>query len=317
MNLGGLVGALLPVFFVLALGYAAGKRNAFDADQSAGLSKLALTFALPASLFVSMTDIRRDLLLQQGRLVLALILAHAGLFLVAWLALRLVPSMRGTPSIIYALMLGTSATPVFGLAVLEPLLGPTSAGAVGLVALTINLTVPPAVILLEIDAAGKHKQTTTNPHSPSPVMIGLNAGLKSPLLWGPILGVTVTLAGFHLPVAVASCFQLIGSTTGGVAVFAVGLVLAAHAVRLTPTVFVGSLARVSVQSAVLFALLHVFHVVSPFAREALVCCSFPLATVVVLFAARYKSVESDAASMLLVSTLALAITVPTILWLTH
>src|SRR6266481_307253 len=150
MNIGGLFGALTPVFFVLALGYIAGKRNVFDADQSAGLSKLALTFALPASLFVSMTDIRKDLLLEQGRLVLALILSHAGLFVVAWLLLRLVKSLGGTASIIYALMLATSATPVFGLAVLEPLLGPTSGGAVGLVALAINLTVPPAVVRLEI-----------------------------------------------------------------------------------------------------------------------------------------------------------------------
>jgi len=143
MNIGGLFGALTPVFFVLALGYLAGKRNTFDADQSAGLSKLALTFALPASLFVSMTDIPKDLLLQQGRLVLALILSHAGLFVVAWLFLRMVKSLSGTASIIYALMLATSATPVFGLAVLEPLLGRTSGGAVGLVALAINLTVPP------------------------------------------------------------------------------------------------------------------------------------------------------------------------------
>ena len=65
MNIGGLVSALLPVFFVLALGYYAGKRNAFDADQAAGLSKLAPSFALPASLFVSMTDIPKELLLQQ------------------------------------------------------------------------------------------------------------------------------------------------------------------------------------------------------------------------------------------------------------
>jgi predicted permease len=264
-----------------------------------------------------MTQIRKDLLLQQGRLVLSLILVHLGLFVAAWLLLRLPPSLRGTPSIIYALMLATSATPVFGIAVLEPLLGATSAATVGLVALTINFTVPLAVVLLEIDAAGKHKETTTSPHKPNPVITGLNAGLKSPLLWSPILGITVTLAGLHLPPAIASCFELIGSATSGVAVFAVGLVLAAHAVRLSPTVSLGSLARVTVQSALLFVLLHLLHVVSPFAREALVCCSFPLATVVVLFAARYKAVESEAASMLLVSTLALAITVPTILWLSH
>jgi malonate transporter len=40
-----------------------------------------------------------------------------------------------------------------------------------------------------------------------------------------------------------------------------------------------------------------------------------LATVVVLFAAQYKAAEFESASMLLISTLALAITVPTILWL--
>lgn len=48
-------------------------------------------------------------------------------------------------------------------------------------------------------------------------------------------------------------------------------------------------------------------------REALVC----MATVVVLFAARYSAVESKAASMLLISTIAFAITVPMILSLSH
>jgi len=317
MNVAGLVTALVPVFFVLALGYVAGKRNAFDADQAAGLSKLALNFALPASLFVGMASIKRDLLLHQGPLVLALVLSHAGLFLVAWLALRQAKALRGTPAIIYALMLSTSATPVFGLAVLQPVLGPTSAAAVALVALAINLTVPPAVVLLEMDAASKRQQVSSGTSQPSPVLTGLNAGLKSPLLWGPILGVCVVLLGIHLPLVVESCFDLIGSTTSGVAVFAVGLILAAHPFRISPTVLVGSFGRVTVQAAFLFGLLELLHVVSPFARETLVCCSFPLATIVVLFAARYRAAQSEAASMLLVTTLALAVTVPTILWLSR
>jgi predicted permease len=37
--------------------------------------------------------------------------------------------------------------------------------------------------------------------------------------------------------------------------------------------------------------------------------------VVVLFAARYKAAESEAASMLLISTLLLAVTVPLMMWL--
>jgi len=316
MNLGGLVEALLPVFFVLALGYAAGKRNSFDADQAAGLSKLAVSFALPASLFVGMTDIPRNLLLQQGRLVLALILAHVGLFFVAWIALGFIPKMRGTPAILYALMLSTSATPVFGLAVLQPILGPTAAGAVGLVALSINLVVPATVVLLEVDAA-KHGSATKRGSAANPVLTGLSSGLKSPLLWGPIIGIAIVIAKIPLPQVAVACLQLIGSTTSGVAVFAVGLVLAAHAFQFSSVVLLGTLGRLTVQNLVLLALLHLLHVSSPFTREALICCSFPLATVVVLFAARYKSAESETASMLLFSTISLAFTVPIILWLTH
>ena len=317
MNIGGLLAALVPVFFVLALGFFAGKRNAFDADQAAGLSKLAVSYALPAALFVGMTDIPKNLLLQQGRLVLALILSHAGLFLLAWACFRLTKILSSTAAIIYALMLSTSATPVFGLAVLRPLLGPTSSGAVGLIALAINLTVPPAIILLEMDAASKQQKIASNSTKQNPILTGLGAGLTSPLLWAPILGIAIVLAGYHLPMVVASSFQLIGSTTSGVAVFAVGLVLAAHRISLSRAVLLGTLGRIIVQSALLFALLHLLHVVSPFAREALVCCSFPLATVVVLFAARYKSSEAESASMLLFSTLALAVTVPAMLWLSR
>ena len=317
MNIGGLLGALIPVFFVLALGYIAGKRSTFDADQAAGFSKLAMSFALPASLFVSMTDIRRDLLLQQGRLVLALILAHLGLFLVTWFVLNRIPSLRGTTSIIYGLMLATSATPVFGLAVLEPILGPTSAGAVGLVALAINLTVPLAVVLLEMDAAAKNQQAATGEPKVSPVIAGLKAGLKSPLLWGPVLGIVVVLARVHVPSVLARSFELIGSATSGVAVFSVGLILAAYPIRFSPTVLAGSLARVAIQTVTLFVLLHLLLVKSPFSREALVCCSFPLATVVVLFAARYKAAQAETASMLLMCTLSLAVTVRAILWISR
>jgi predicted permease len=310
MNVGGLVGALLPVFFVLALGYLAGKRHAFDADQAAGLSKLALGFALPASLFVSMTDIRRDLLLQQGRLVLALLIAHLGLFVVAWLLLRQVRSLRGSAAVIVALMLATSATPVFGIAVLQPLLGDTSTGTVGLVALAINLVMPTAIILLEVESSGTGTGSAGTPSRKSPVLEGLKSGAKSPLLWAPVLGILVVLIGVRIPKGIASSFEMIGSATSGVAVFTVGLTLAAHAFHLTRAVLLGTLGRITVQTAVLFVLLRLLHVQGPFAREALVCCSFPLATAVVLFASRYNAMAAESASTLLLSTLSLVVTVP-------
>jgi hypothetical protein len=42
MNIRGLVGALLPVFFVLALGYIAGKRRSFNAGRTGSARLLQL-----------------------------------------------------------------------------------------------------------------------------------------------------------------------------------------------------------------------------------------------------------------------------------
>src|ERR1700690_2693963 len=108
-----------------------------------------------------------------------------------------------------------------------------------------------------------------------------------------------------------------GSKISGVAVFVLGLVLAAHAFRFSRIVFLGTVGRLTVQNVVLLVLPPLLHVDCRFARETLICCSFPLATVVVLFAARYRSSESETASMRLFSILSLAVTVPIILWLTH
>jgi malonate transporter len=310
MNITGLVGALLPVFFVLALGYIAGRRHAFDADQAAGLSKLALGFALPAALFVSMTEIKRDLLLRQGWLVLALLIAHVGLFLVAWLILRRLKSLQGVSAIICALLLATSATPIFGIAVLQPLLGDTSAGTVGLVALAINCVMPLAIILLEIASAHLQSGQVFPPDHGSPLVGGLKAGFKSPLLWGPVLGIVVVLLGVHIPQGIASSFEMIGSATSGVAVFTVGLTLASHSFHLSETVIIGTIGRIAIQTLVLFFFFHLFHVSGPFAREALVCTSFPMATTVVLFASKYKSMEAETASILLLSTISLFVSVP-------
>jgi malonate transporter len=48
---------LVPVLFVVLLGYVAGRAKAFDADQVSGVNELALDFALPASLFVGVVNI--------------------------------------------------------------------------------------------------------------------------------------------------------------------------------------------------------------------------------------------------------------------
>ena len=42
---------IVPIFVVMALGYAGAKMNAFTPSQTQALNKVVLNFALPAALF--------------------------------------------------------------------------------------------------------------------------------------------------------------------------------------------------------------------------------------------------------------------------
>ena len=52
VNWSSLISAIAPAILVLALGFVAGKHS-FDADRARGFSRLALTYALPANIFLS------------------------------------------------------------------------------------------------------------------------------------------------------------------------------------------------------------------------------------------------------------------------
>ena len=66
---------LVPVLFVVLLGYVAGRAKTFDIDQVAGINELALDFALPASLFVGIVTIPRTQLTQDVLFILVALAA--------------------------------------------------------------------------------------------------------------------------------------------------------------------------------------------------------------------------------------------------
>ena len=78
-----IVMALVPVFFVLLLGYAAGKLRIVDNHQVDGLNALVMDFALPASLFAATASAPRSQMIEQAPLFLAFGLTMLLLY-VAW-----------------------------------------------------------------------------------------------------------------------------------------------------------------------------------------------------------------------------------------
>ena len=298
-----LVSALAPVLLLLGLGFAAGKHRSFDDDQTRGLSQLALTFALPAALFLSMAHFSRDTLVEQAPVALVMLAGYSGLYLVLYSLLRLLKRPK-----LEAALLGytfsSSSVPVYGLTVLTPIYGAeTGSAVVGLVALVTNLAqVSIAVFLLE----------SATPHSgerPSAARL-IGKAAANPLVWAPVLGGCLALLGLHLSPYVQTALQPLAAAAAGVAIFAAGLVLASHRPTFSPIVVVGALVVLALQPLLFFAGMSIGGLSGPIPHAAVVGSAFPNATVAILFAQQYRTAQAEIATILLLTTLAMVVAIP-------
>ena len=72
--------ALVPVFFVMFLGYFAGARRIIDNQHLANLNVLLMTFVLPVALFVGVAQTSRSGLEENGKLFLVLVISKLVIF---------------------------------------------------------------------------------------------------------------------------------------------------------------------------------------------------------------------------------------------
>lgn len=351
MDVGSLLAAIAPVLLVLALGFAAGKHRSFDADQAKGFSGLALGYALPAALFLGMAHLDGAMLLRQGPIVLVMLLGYGVLFVALYWGLRRfgMDKLRAT---LLGYAMSSTATPIYGLTVLGPLYGQhVSAGIVGLVALVTNLaqvsvaifllqsagansTQPDRAAAFELEqdhtstdrgpAVGTAKATVarTMPASTMAVMAATAPSVWSiiarsaanPLVWCPVLGGTIALSGLRLSPYASAALHPLAVSAAGVAIFASGLALAEHPVKLTSrAVLLGALVCLVVQPALFFAMIKAARITGPMAQATFVASAMPPSTLSVLFAQQYGQLEAETAGMMLAATVAMAVVLPAVI----
>jgi malonate transporter len=304
---------IVPIFFVLLLGYAAGRAKEFDSGKVAGINELVLDFALPANLFVGTVSTPRDQLLQQGPLVLALLIGIVGLYVIVLLLGRQFFRHAMGVAALQAITVCFSAGPYFGPAVLTPVYGASSAVAISMIAIILNIViVPTTLVLIEISRGVESSAAKSIASLVGPAVVN---AVKAPFVWAPLLAVALVLVGVRVPPLVDSALSLIGQATGGVALFVAGLMIAAHKVIFDLEVGVNTVLKMLVQPAVFFLLALAFGVKPPFLYEGLLLTALPSGPMGILLATKNKMYESDASSTLAATSIAMLITLPIILYL--
>ena len=205
---------LLPILFVIGLGYAAGREKKFTAEQVMGLNELVLVYALPALMFVGTVTTTRTRLLEETAYLLGVFLATIGLFAAAVFVSVFVLRHSLGEAAIHANLVTFPSVAFLGVPIFTGLFG--SASIVPVATATViscGILVPLTVVLLEM-----HQQRCSrdaDKTASNALMHCLLTSVKEPMVWAPLLGVLLVLTDIAVPQEIDNMLKLLGSATSG------------------------------------------------------------------------------------------------------
>ena len=292
-----IISALLPIVVTLFLGYFAGWHHDFDAKQGSVLNRMVMLYALPLTLFAGMMGIERSVILAQGPMALLLVIGMGGGYFLVFIISRFI-FQRGTKvAALQALAIAGPAVPFVGVPVLGFLYGGLSAVPIALCSIIMNLIqVPITLFLLSRD-------DTTQDDKKTSVIDNLKSTIKEPVVWAPVLAFILLLCDFHIPSQIRSSLQLLGGATGGVALFASGVILFSYHVVFNTTICISVIAKNIVIPALILAGGIFFGMDSNTLNISVISLAIPTASICVILAVQYKTAEQEMASTLFFSTI--------------
>lgn len=306
---------LLPLFFVMGVGYFARRTGRIDAAHTAGIHRVLVEFTLPAALFTGTVQTARADLYAQAPLLGALLIAFAVTWLtVFWMGRTWFHHDAGKAAL-QASMVAFPNTGFIGVPVLSALFGASAVVTVALATVVgMLLFIPATVIVLEMT---RHRRAGATEHSHHARVseIALPAFLnaaRAPLVWAPVLAAGLVLAGIGLPQEILNMLNLLGGITVGLAMFAAGLTLATYPLKVNFEIGVNSVMKMLAQPLLMLALVSVLGIAGTRAQEGVILCALPTGILATLLAARYETYRSEASSTLVLTSLVLMATLP--LW---
>ena len=330
MLLDTILSALLPMVVTFLLGFVAAWRHDFGSKDAPTLNRMVLLYAVPLALFAGTVTTSRAALGQDIPLVIALCLAIIGFYGVVFLLCRLVFRMQLSNCALAALTASAPAVPFVGPAVLGDLFGGLSAIPVAIGSLVINLTVVPVtILLLALGSTAKDQQENTpiaqdGPHSPpsaksyaSIFAAKLVETAKEPMVWAPILAFIIVLCGFHIPQLIVRSLALLGHASGGVALFACGIVLASGKIKVNRSVLFLVFLKNILQPALVLGGLRWIGYGNPIVSEAVLTTAIPAMPIVIMIAMQYRIAQEEAASAVFLSVMCSIVTMGAFIALTH
>ncbi|MCP5395197.1 MAG: AEC family transporter [Sphingomonadaceae bacterium] len=308
--IGTIIGALFPVFALIALGYWSGKVQLLGEAGEPVLTRFVGQVTLPVLTFVTLATMKpADLAVPA---MVGVVLGGSALvYVVTFAAERLLHTPAGEANI-SALVGGYGNSAFVGLPVCLVVLGQASLGpAAVVIALNASIVFGWAVL---VDEMLRHRR--------GGLLAGLGRSLRqigtNPLIVSAVAGVAAALAGLRLPVPLLTTLQTLGGATAACALVAIGMFMARPFERVQPAVSLRlMLAKLVLHPLAAFGLLELFPPMPPiWNATAILMAAMPTgASAYVVAVQAGERASRIAATVIVLTTLAAMLSLPIVLFL--
>jgi predicted permease len=296
-----LLNAVIPIFGLVAVGFAAGRFGVLGAGASQPLNRFVFYCALPALLFRSVASTPLgEVLRWDFMLVFALGIGAVAALSLAASALILKEGVMA--AIMRAVNASYGNVGYLGIPLAAVAYGERAVVAAGLtILLNAVLIIAPATMAVEVMARHGTGQGR--------VLRGIAIAIAgNPLILAIALGVAISAAGWRLPVPIDRFLDLMAGAAGPCALFALGLYVSGRPLaRLYGRLALGATLKLIAFPAMVWALASwVVPLDAPFAAVAILMAATPIGAGSFVLAERYR-IDADETSTAIVLTTALSI----------
>ncbi|MET4115559.1 malonate transporter [Bradyrhizobium sp. JR1.5] len=291
--------ALVPVFFVLLLGYAAGKFHIVDNLHVDALNALVMDFALPASLFAATASASRREMIEQVPLFLVLGVTMLLVYLAWYFTARGVSKVSRSEASLQALTIGFPNLAGVGLPIMTSVVGPAGTVPVAVTLAAGSILISPLTLIMAEMGAAKARGEQMAARQ---VLTAIRRAITKPVVLAPALGILFSLSDVSLDALARASLALIGSSAAGVALFLTGAILSAQSFRLDWKVVAATVASDIVRPLLAVAVICLIPMTQDAAKTAILLAATPSGFFGILFAVNYRLDSARAGSMVIAST---------------
>ncbi len=292
-----LVNVAFPIFAIMALGYWAGCRRLLNPATTSALNRYVFLFALPATMFVFSARAKISEIFNWPYIG-AYLLGSLGTVILALLAARLAFRLGREEVAMHGALATYASSGYMGIPIFL-----TAFGAAGILPAIITNLIGPmsllALIMLALEAMRRPEASLFRKLRDIGTVVA-----TSPVIVASVLGILFALFRIPLPVPLGNMLDLLASSAGPTALFALGLSLVGHSL-------LGDLGEICWQTflklivhpALVWLCVTWVFAVDPFwAQSAVIMAALPTGSSIFVVAEQYGVAPRRASAIIALST---------------